>query len=201
MNLKPLYVLLGTGMLAGVANAQLEVGGDLLDNCGQIDALQSAGNFTQARDKARLCLEGIEQELSGEIGQYFQTEIAGWTRTNFNETNTMGFNNISATYEKGNLEVDVSLTGQSGGGNGGLGGLGGLFGGIAQSAMLQSGQQVTVGGLPSTVQQDGTFMIPLENGSFLTFSSNDFNTASEAIAGMGDLVNDFPVADINAAMQ
>ena len=94
----------------------------------------------------------------------------------------MGFNNITATYEKGNIEVDVSLTGQSGGGGGPLGGFGGLLGGIASSAMLQSGQQVTVAGIPSAIQPDGTLTIPLQDGSFLAFTSPDLENPDAAIA-------------------
>ena len=184
------------------ALAQLEVGGDLLDNCADIDALQNAGNFTEARDKARLCLEGIEQQLVGEVGQYFLPQIGAWTRTSYEENQAMGFTNITAIYENDDISVNVSLTGEAGGGGGGaFGGLGGIFGGIAQSAILQSGQQVTVAGLPSSVQPDGTLTVPLEDGSFLTFMSPDLNDPDAAISGMGDLVNDFPVADINAALQ
>jgi hypothetical protein len=185
-----------------VARAQLEVGGNLLDNCGQIDALQGAGNFSEARDKARLCLDGIERELLGELGRFFPEQVGAWTRTAYEENQMFGFTNIAAEYEKDGISVDVSLTGQAGGGGGGpLGGLGGVFGGIAQSAIGSSGQQVTVAGLASSVQPDGTLMVPLEDGSFLTFSSYEFENASDALAGMGDLVNDFPVAEINAALQ
>lgn len=80
-----------------VALAQLEVGGNLLDNCAEIDALQSAGSFSEARDKARLCLRGIEQELTGEIGQYFLPQVGDWTRTSFEESQALGFSNINAT--------------------------------------------------------------------------------------------------------
>lgn len=190
--------------LVQTAAAQLEVGGDLLDNCGEIDALQSAGSFTAARDKARLCLEGIEQELTGEVGQFFTAEISGWTRTSFEQNDVMGFSNISARYEKGDVRVNVSLTGTSGGGSGAAGGLGdfgGLLSGIASNAILQSGQQVTVAGLPSSVQPDGTVTVPLEDGSILVFESNDLQSAEAALEGMGDLINEFPVAGINAALQ
>lgn len=184
------------------ARAQLEVGGDLLDNCAQVDALQKAGNFSEARDKARLCLDGIEQQLVGALSQYFPEQVGAWKRTSYEENQVLGFTNISADYEKGDVSVEVALMGQSGGGNGnGLGGLGGLFGGIAQSALSQSGKKVTVAGLSSSVQPDGTLMVPLEDGSFLSFSSSDFDNANDALAGMGDLVNDFPVAEINAALQ
>jgi len=204
MNTSKTGILIGVLIAGGspIALAQLEVGGDLLDNCAEIDSLQSAGDFTQARDKARLCLEGLERELAGEIGQYFLPEIGLWTRTSFEQNQVMGFSNINAVYEKDDISVTVSLTGQSGGGSGGggLAGLGGLIGGFAQSALLQSGQQVTVAGLPSSVQPDGTLTVPLEDGSLLTFVSQDLDDADAALAGMGDLVNDFPVADINAAL-
>jgi hypothetical protein len=204
MRTRTLYFLLLSAFSCPPALAQLEVGGDLLDNCAEIDALQSAGNFAAARDKARLCLEGIEQELTGEIGQFFLPQVGAWTRTSFDETKALGFSNISASYEKGDISVDVTLTGTSGGGGGpgGLGaGLGGLFGGIAQNALLQSGQQVTVGGLSSALQPDGTLTVPLEDGSLLMFQSRDLDSADAALEGMGDLINDFPVADINTALQ
>ncbi len=186
-----------------VSLAQLEVGGDLLDNCADIDALQAAGNFSEARDSARLCLDGLEQQLMGELGQYFPAEVGAWTQTSFEQNQVMGFSNITAAYENGDILVNVTLTGEAGGGSGGgggLGGLGGLFGGIAQSALLQTGQQVTVAGLPASLQPDGTLTVPLEDGSFLTFMSSDLDTADAAIAGMGDLINDFPVAGLNAAL-
>ena len=184
--------------------AQLDVGGGLLENCADIDSLQGSGNFAEARDKARLCLEGIEQELSGEIAQFFLEDIAGWTRQSIEQSQMMGFTNITAVYQKGGATVSVSLTGASGGGSasglgGLLGGLGGL-GGLAQSALGQSGQQVTVAGIASTFGADGTLTIPLEDGSLLAFDSPNFNNPDQAISGMGDLINDFPVADINAAL-
>ena len=175
------------------AFAQLEVGGGLLDNCQQIDALNKEGKFAEAKDKAQLCLQGIEQKLSGEISSFFRDEIGDWTRTSLDKNQAMGFSSISATYEKDSYAVDVSLTGTSGGGPG-LGGLIGL-------AQMGGGQQVTVAGIRSTVNPDGTLVVPLEGGSILTFESSDFNTADEAIAGMGDLINDFPVADINATLK
>ncbi len=204
MSTKAFGILVAALMATSVptALAQLEVGGSLLDNCVEIDALQNAGNFSEARDKARLCLEGLEQELVGEVGQHFLPQIGAWTRTSYEQNQVMGFTNITAVYEKDGITVNVSLSGQSGGGGiGGLaGGLGGLFSGIAQSAILQSGQQVTVAGLPSSVQPDGTLNVPLEDGSILSFMSPDLGTADAALSGMGDLVNDFPVADINAAL-
>jgi hypothetical protein len=193
---------LATAAAHPAAYAQLELGGNLLDNCADIDALQNSGNFSEARDKARLCLEGLEQELVGEVGQFFRPQVGDWTRTSFDQNQAMGFSNVSAEYQKGNVSVNVTLIGTSGGGSaGGIGNLGGLFGGIAQSALLQSGQKVTVAGLASTVQPDGALTVPLQDGSLLTFDSPDLNSADAALAGMGDLVNDFPVAEINAALQ
>ena len=204
MSATRMAVMMGAWLAVGApsAFAQLEVGGDLLDNCAEIDPLQNAGNFSEARDKARLCLEGLEQELTSEVGQYFLPQIGDWTRTSFEQNQVMGLTNITAEYEKGDVTVTVTLTGAAGGGAGagGLGGLGGLFGGVVQSALLQSGQQVTVAGIPSTVQPDGNLVVPLEDGSLLTFMSPDLNSADDALSGMGDLVNDFPVAEINAAL-
>ncbi len=191
------FCLLAVGV-SPLAFGQLEIGGDLLDNCAEIDGLRLAGNYTEARDKARLCLEGLEEELTGEVGQYFLEQVGDWTRTSFDQNQAMGFTNITAVYEKDNYRVDVSLTGASGGG---AGGFGGLLSGIAQSAILGGGgQQVTVAGLPSTVMPDGSITVPLEDGSILNFTSSDFDDPDQALAGMGDLVNDFPVADINAAL-
>lgn len=178
------------------AFAQFEVGGGLLDNCKEIEALTEAGEFAEAKEKANLCLQGIEQKLSGEMSGFFLEEIAGWERTSMEQNQAMGFSNISATYEKGRYSVDVSLSGSSGGG------FGGLMSGLAQAGLMGGGaRQVKVGGIPSTLNPDGTLMVPLEKGSILMFESPDFNTADEAIEGMGDLINDFPVADINAKLK
>ena len=43
--------------------------------------------------------------------------------------------------------------------------------------------------------------VTLEDGSFLTFSSPSFDSQESALAGLGDLVNAFPVAEINQALQ
>ena len=192
------------GLLAGVllaaspsAMAQLEVGGSALDNCAQIDALRKAGNFAEARDKAQVCLEALEQEVAGSVGKLFPTSVAGWQRTNIQQDSALGFTNISATYTKGDISASVDLTGTGSGG----GGLGGLLGGFARAGLAGSGQQVRVAGLPATVQTDGTIMVTLDAGSFLSFSSSEFDSQETALAGLGDLVDAFPVADINKALQ
>ena len=197
MNKRKQGLLLAALIAIGMSNAfaQLEVGGDLLDSCSRIDGLRNAGNYAEARDAARFCLEGLEQELEGEIGQYFLMEVAGWRRTSFEQNTAMGFSNTSARYEKDGISVTVSLTGGVGGGFG-LGALGGL----ANLGILQSGRQVRVAGLPAVVNADGTVMVPLEDGSFLTFESPAFNDADSALSGMGDLVDAFPVADINRTL-
>jgi hypothetical protein len=46
---------------------------------------------------------------------------------------------------------------------------------------------------------DGSITVTLESGSILTFSSGNFSDQDSALAGMGDLVNAFPVADISNA--
>jgi hypothetical protein len=177
------------------AHAQLEVGGGLLDSCSQIDSLRKSGDVTGAHAKAQACLQGLEQELQSQVGGAFPTEVAGWKRTNVEQNQALGFTNVSATYEKGDTSAIVSLTGGAGGSGGGAS-LGGLLGGIARLG-LQSGQQVRVGGLPASVQADGTIAVTLENGSFLTFMSTSFDDQESALAGLGELVNGFPVADIN----
>jgi hypothetical protein len=179
------------------AMAQLEVGGSALDNCSQIDALRKAGNFTEARDKAQICLEALEQEVTGSVGKLFAADVAGWKRTSIEQNAAMGFTNVSATYAKGDATATVDLTGTGSGG----GGLGGLLGGFARAGLAGSGQQVRVAGLPASVQSDGTIMVTLEDGSFLSFSSSKFNSQESALAGLGDLVNAFPVAEINKALQ
>ena len=92
MSATRMAVMMGAWLAVGApsAFAQLEVGGDLLDNCAEIDPLQNAGNFSEARDKARLCLEGLEQELTSEVGQYFLPQIGDWTRTSFEQSQVMG---------------------------------------------------------------------------------------------------------------
>jgi hypothetical protein len=180
------------------AHAQLEVGGDLLDNCSRIDELQKNGKYSEARNLARLCLEGLDQKLEGEVGEYFLEDVAGWKRTRLEQNKTMGLSITTARYEKGGVSADVSLTGGAGSGAG-LGALGG-FGGLAAMGMLQSGRQVRVGGLPAAVNPDGTILVTLEDGSFLSFKSRNYNDADSALEGIGPLVNEFPVADINRTL-
>lgn len=182
-------------MMLPPAHAQLEVGGDLLDNCSRIDELQKNGMYSEARNLAHLCLEGLDQKLEGEVGEYFLDDVAGWTRTSFEQNKSMGISITTASYEKGGDSADVSLTGGMSNGTG-LGALGGL----AAMGMLQSGRQVRVGGLPAAVNPDGTILVTLEDGSFLSFKSRNYNDADSALAGIGSLVNEFPVADINRTL-
>jgi hypothetical protein len=181
-----------------VAVGQLEVGGSALDNCSQIDPLRKAGNLTEARDKAQVCLEALEQEVTGSVGKLFSADVAGWQRTNIEQNNVLGFTNVTATYRKADTTATVALTGTGGSGGGGLGG---LLGGFARAGLAGSGQQVRVAGLPASVQPDGTITVTLEDGSFLTFSSQKFGSQETALAGLGELVNAFPVAEINKALQ
>ena len=182
------------------AIAQLEVGGSVLDNCSQIDALRKAGDFTAARDKAAICLEALEQEVTGSVGKLFSADVAGWKRTNIEQNNVLGFTNVTATYSKADTTATVALTG-TGGQSGAGGGLGGLLGGFARAGLAGSGQQVRGAGLPASVQPDGMITVTLEDGSFLTFSSPSFSSQESALAGLGELVNGFPVAEINKALQ
>jgi hypothetical protein len=178
------------------AFAQLEVGGSLLDSCAQIEPLRKGGDFAGARDKATQCVEGLEQQLQSDIGKNFPAAVGAWKRTNIEQNTALGFNNISATYQKGEQSANVSLTGAGAGGAG----LGGLLGGIAKLG-AQAGQQVRVAGLPAAVQPDGTISVTLDNGSFLMFSSSSFRDQTTALAGLGDLVNAFPVAAINKMLK
>jgi hypothetical protein len=178
------------------AQAQLEVAGDPTDNCTGIDELYESGDIAGARDRAQLCLQGLEEELLGEVAKFFLPEVAGWTRTGLEQNRAMGLSNISAIYTKDDVQTNVSLTG--GGGGGSEMDLGGMLGGFARMGM-QSGKQVRVGGLPGSVQPDGSVVVTLENGSFLTFQSSAFSDPDSALQGMGDLINAFPVADINKA--
>jgi hypothetical protein len=178
------------------AMAQLELSSDTASSCAEIEGLRKAGNLSEARDKANLCLQALDQELAGEVGKLFPTSVAGWTRTSMEQNQALGFTNVTAEYEKGENTTNVSLTGGASGS-----GLGGLLGGFARAGIASSGKQVRVGGLPATVQPDGSIMVTLEDGSFLSFQSPQFDDADAALAGIGDLVNAFPVADINKAVQ
>jgi hypothetical protein len=65
----------------------------------------------------------------------------------------------------------------------------------------QAGQQVRVAGLPASVQPDGAISVTMEKSSFLTFQSTAFRDQQSALAGLGDLVNAFPVAEINKKLK
>ena len=203
MNRKTWASLIGApaAMAFSIAHAQLEVGGTMLDSCGKIDALQKAKKYNEARDEANRCMQGIEQALQGAVGDYFKDQIAGWKRTAFDQNMVLGFANITATYAKSGNNVSVSLTRGASGGDAVGGGLGKLLGGIARAGLESSGRQVKVAGLPASVQQDGSIVVNLEEGAFLSFKSPAFKDQDAALAGMGDLVDAFPVADINNALK
>lgn len=182
-------------LVVGVSSAfaQLEVGDTGLSACGQIDALNKAGNYSAAHDKAQACLDALDQKLQGEVSKLFPQTVSGWTRASLEQNTVAGFNNITATYKKATHTAEVSLM------KGGSGSLGGLIGGFARIGM-QAGQQVKVAGLPAAVQPDGTVAVSLTSGAFLTFKCPDFSTQQSALSGIGDLVNAFPVAQINAKL-
>jgi hypothetical protein len=66
--------------------------------------------------------------------------------------------------------------------------------------MMQTGQQITVAGLSAVATPDGMIIVTLGNGAFLSFSCSAFTTAAAALAGIGDLVDAFPVAQINETL-
>jgi hypothetical protein len=183
-------------MLPSFAIAQLQVGRGLLTNCEKIESLRKGGDIPGARDAATKCLEGLEQELDGEIGGYFLEEVAGWKRGRFEQNAAMGMRNASADYRKDDKTVRVSLIGGGGGR-----GLGGALGGFVRMGMMGGGKQVEVAGLPATVMPNGQVVVSFEDGSMLNFESSSFTTADAALAGMGDLIDKFPVAKIRDALQ
>lgn len=183
--------LSGALLAAAPAGAQLEVGGDLMDECARIQKLVEAEDYGAARRATRDCLEALEQQFEGEIAALFPQEVAGWTRSSFEQNKAMGFSNTSAGYRKGDRRVDVSMTGGSSMN---------ALGSFAAMGMMQAGRQVRVAGLPAIVGNDGKILVTLENGSLLNFESTAFKTADAALEGMGDLVDAFPVAELNAAL-
>jgi hypothetical protein len=179
------------GMI-GSAHAQLEVASSGND-CAQIESLRKAGNLGEARNKAQACIEELNNELAGSTAKLFPESVAGWKRGNVEQNQALGVNNVSTSYAKDKHTVQVSLTGGGKGANN----VGGLLSGIAKFGIKSSGKQIKVAGLPGSIQADGSIMVTLDDGSFLGFTCPDFHTADEALAGMGDLVNAFPVGDIN----
>jgi len=190
-----LLILAFVALPAQYALAQLEVGGSLLDSCSQIDGLRKSGNFAAAKEKALQCIQGLDQQTQGDVSKSFPADVAGWKRTGIEQNQALGFNNITATYKKATHTATVSLTGGQSGNA-----LGGLLGGIARMG-AQAGQQVRVAGLPAAVQPDGGISVSLEKGSFLIFKSSEFHDQQSALAGLGELVNAFPVAEINKKLQ
>jgi hypothetical protein len=176
----------------GSAQAQLEVASSGND-CAQIESLRKAGNLGEARNKAQACIEELNNELAGSTAKLFPESVAGWKRGNVEQNQALGVNNVSTSYAKDKHTVQVSLTGGGKGANN----VGGLLSGIAKLGIKSSGKQIKVAGLPGSIQADGSIMVTLDDGSFLGFTCPDFHTADDALAGMGDLVNAFPVGEIN----
>lgn len=182
-------------ILPAVAFAQLDVGGGLIDECARIEGLRKNGDLPGARVAATKCLEGLEQEIDGAIGHFFLEDVAGWKRSRFEQNAAMGMRNASADYTKHGKKVRVSLMGGGGGR-----GLGSALGGLARMGMMGGGKQVKVAGLPATVMPNGQVMVSFEDGSMLNFESSDFKTADDALHGMGDLIDQFPVGKIRDAL-
>lgn len=178
--------------IMGSAHAQLEVATSGND-CAQIESLRKAGNLGEARNKAQACIEELNNELAGSTAKLFPEAVAGWKRGNVEQNQALGVNNVSTSYAKDKHTVQVSLTGGGKGANN----VGGLLSGIAKFGIKSSGKQIKVAGLPGSIQADGSIMVTLDDGSFLGFTCADFHTADDALAGMGDLVNAFPVGEIN----
>jgi hypothetical protein len=177
------------------AYAQLEISTSS-DDCGQIEALRKSDKLGEARNKAQACIEELNQQLASEAAKQFPADVAGWKRGNIEQNQTLGVNAVSAPYAKNNHTVTVSVTGGKG-----AGALGGVLGGLAKFGIKSAGKQVKVAGLAASVQADGSVMVSLDDGSVLGFSCPDFHTADDALAGFGDLINAFPVADINKKLK
>ena len=190
-----LLVLSFALIFAGSAVAQLQVGGDALSKCSEIEGLRKQEMIPEARDAARRCLEGLEKLLEGEVGNFFLEDVAGWKRTRFEQNNALGMRSASGSYTKGNLTIKVSMIGGSGSGAG----LAGAIGGMARLGLMGGTQQqeVSVAGLPTSILPDGQMMVTLEDGTILSFQCRAFKTPEAALEGMGAFINEFPVKDIN----
>ena len=86
---------------------QLDVGEALVDACGKIEKLHKKKNIPGARTEATECLKGLEQELGGNIGQFFLEEVAGWKCTRFRPNTAMAMLNASAQYTKAGSVFEV----------------------------------------------------------------------------------------------
>ena len=186
-----LIVLLAALVLPASASAQLDVGGSLLDACKEIEKLRLKGDIPGAKKAASDCLEGLERETDKSIGQYFLEEIAGWKRVRFEQNVAMGIRNANAEYEKDGVRVRVTF--MSGGGGRGIGS---AISSFARMGIVGGGRQVTIAGLPANVLPDGTVLVTFGDDSSLNFESSAYQTAEESLAGMGDLIDKFPVADM-----
>ena len=181
---------------ANAASAQLQMGGGLTSHCAEIEALRAKGDLPGARVAAGKCLEGLEQELEGEIGRFIEEQIGDWKRTRFEQNAAMGMRNATFEYKKGNTRVRGNLMG---GGSGR--GLGGALSGFARMGMMGGGgRELKVANVPATIMPNGQFMITFADGTILTFESSQFKTPDEALAGFGDLIDQFPVAKIRDAL-
>lgn len=177
------------------ASAQLDTGDDAEKSCAKIEKLRLKKDIPGARAAAATCLEWLEREVAGAVGQYFLEEIAGWKRGRLEQSQAMGMQNASTRYKKDGKTVKVSLIG------GGAGrGLGGALSGLARMGMMGGGRQIKVAGLPTNVMPDGQVMVSFEDGSMLNFECDAFTTPDEALEGMGDLIDQFPVAKIRDAL-
>lgn len=193
--LVPFAWVLAFLVLPLAAQAQLDMGDNDEKSCATIEKLRAKGDIPGARDAATTCLAFLEREVAGTIEQFFLEEVAGWKRGRFEQSEAMGIRNASTRYTKNDKVVNVSLIG---GGSGR--GLGGALSGLARMGMMGGGRQIKIAGLPANVMPNGQVMVSFEDGSMLNFECNAFKTADEALEGMGDLLDKFPVAKIRDAL-
>jgi len=163
------------------------------DSCGGIMRLVEKGDHKEALEEARWCVEALESVLQGSVSEHFEAEVAGWRRTDIREESAMGMSSIIGEYRKGDTTLVVTLIG--GQGSGSI--LGGALGGLAQMGLMQSGKRFRVQRLKASVDAQGQITVNLDDGSFISVKSPQYNTQEEALDALEPFLDAFPFAKIN----
>ncbi|MCW8090320.1 hypothetical protein [Alteromonas sp. ASW11-130] len=164
------------------------------DSCKGAAELYANGDLETALEEARWCVTLMEQEQQAQTNTHFKDEVNGYSGSELEQQNAMGFNVVSRQYSKGDKQIKVTLN------SGSSGSAMQAFSALAQFGMQSgTGQKIRVQrrtAMTSTENNNATVSVNLRSGGMLVFESR---TASldEVVA----FAEEFPITDMDESQQ
>ena len=158
-------------------------------SCKNAAELYEDDDLAGAIKEAQWCLDLLKQEQAAKVTSIFPDTVMGFSGSELESQNAMGFSSTVRNYNKDNKRISATLSGSSGG-------MMNAFSSIAQLGMNTGmGQKMRIQKRTAMVMADGNtmkIMVTLKKGGMLMFESKNV-TKDEIIA----FAKAFPIAELD----